>query len=121
MPLEEQVRLQVEDAQWRMVLNSLVICLFGRGVYDGDVIVKGLAALGLDWNLESLRRFGADTLRAKYGWKRACGFSPENIKIPEKMFRVRSSTGFIDPGRMKRRLELFLEHAGIEDNPGCVR
>jgi aldehyde:ferredoxin oxidoreductase len=121
MPIEEQVRLQVEDAQWRMVLNSLVICLFGRGVYDDDVIVQGLAAVGLDWNLENLRRFGAETLRAKYGWKKACGFSPGNIKVPEKMFRVRSGTGFIDRGRMKRRLELFLEYAGIEDDSGCAR
>ncbi len=115
MPLEEQVRLQVEDAQWRMVLNSLVICLFGRGVYDGEIILRGLSALGLDLDIERLRRFGAERFRAKYRWKRACGFDPKDIAVPEKMFRVRSSTGFVERERMKSRLELFLEYAGIEN------
>lgn len=118
IPLEEQVRLQVEDAQWRMVLNSLVVCLFGRSVFDGEIIVRGLSALGLDWGLERLKRFGAETLRAKYRWKKACGFSPGDVAVPEKMFRVRTSTGFVDRKRMKRRLELFLEHAGLGDLTG---
>jgi aldehyde:ferredoxin oxidoreductase len=121
MSLEEQVRLQVEDAQWRMVLNSLVICLFGRGVYDGEIILQGLSALGLDWDMERLRQFGAERLRAKYRWKKACGFDPKAVTVPEKMFRVRTSTGFIDPGRMKRRLELFLEYAGIEGDSDSAR
>jgi aldehyde:ferredoxin oxidoreductase len=31
-PVEEQVAQQVQEAQWRMILNSLAICLFARGV-----------------------------------------------------------------------------------------
>jgi aldehyde:ferredoxin oxidoreductase len=117
MSLEEQVRLQVEDAQWRMVLNSLVICLFGRGVYDGEIILQGLSALGLDWDMERLRQFGAERLRAKYRWKKACGFDPKAVTVPEKMFRVRTSTGIIDKGRMARRLKLFMQFAGIDEEP----
>jgi len=116
VPLEEQVRLQVEDAQWKMVLNSLVICLFARGVYDGDMIADALGTLGLEWPLERLKQLGAETLRAKYQWKTACGFSARDVKIPEKMFRVRTSTGFIDRDRMTKRTELFLKYAGIEQD-----
>ena len=108
IPLEEQVRLQVEDARWRMVLNSLVICLFARGVYDDDIIVSALAGLGLDWPLERLQKLGAETLRAKHRWKAACGFSLDSQQIPEKMFRVRTSTGLIDRERMNKRLEVFI-------------
>ncbi len=111
IPLEEQVRMQVEDAQWRMVLNSLVICLFARGVYDDDIIVEALGAVGLDWPLEKLKQLGAETLRAKYRWKTACGFSVREVKIPEKMFQVRTSTGLVDRERMFRRLEMFMERA----------
>ncbi len=116
IPLEEQVRLQVEDAQWRMVLNSLVVCLFGRGVFDADTIVEGLSALGLDWSREKLLTFGERTLQDKYRWKQACGFSPHAVEIPEKMFRARTSTGFLDRERMKRRLRLFMQYAGIESD-----
>lgn len=113
MPLEEQVRMQVEEAQWRMVLNSLVVCLFARGVYDGQVISEGLGALGLDWTPERLKQFGDETLKAKYRLKRSYGFDPKKVIIPEKMFSVRTSTGLLDRERMARRLDLFLEYAGI--------
>jgi hypothetical protein len=33
------------------------------------------------------------------------------------MFRVRTSTGFIDKGRMARRLKLFMQFAGIDEEP----
>ncbi len=114
MPLEDQVRMQVEEAQWRMVLNSLVACLFARGVYDVQVISDGLGALGLDWSPDRLKQFGAETLKAKYRLKKKFGFDPACITIPEKMFKVRTSTGFLDRERMARRLDLFLEYAGIE-------
>ncbi len=112
--LEEQVRMQVEDAQWRMVLNSLVICLFARGVYDGDIITRGLESLGQGRSLEEIKKLGCETLRRKFDWKQKCGFSLENIPIPEKMFHVRTSTGLVDPGRVKRRIELFREFSGID-------
>lgn len=114
IPLEKQVKMQLEDAQWRMTLNSLVICLFARGVYDDDIIVEALGALGLEWPLKRLRQLGEETLRAKYGWKASCGFSVHAVKIPEKMFLVKTSTGLIDRERMKKRVELFLKYAGIE-------
>ncbi|HDQ92689.1 MAG TPA: hypothetical protein ENN89_01055 [Synergistetes bacterium] len=112
--LEEQVKKQVEEAQWRMVLNSLILCLFARGVYDSSTISKGLEALGLDWSPNRLKELGAATLKAKYAWKKKCGFDPHDIAIPEKMFRVRTSNGLIDRERMKKRLELFLRYAGLE-------
>jgi len=113
LPLEEQVRMQVEEAQWRMVLNSLVICLFARGVYDPQIIADGLKSLGMDWTPERLKQFGAKTLKAKYRLKKSYAFDPRGITIPEKMFNVRTSTGFLDRERMARRLDLFMEYAGI--------
>lgn len=105
--------MQVEEAQWRMVLNSLVICLFARGVYDPQIIADGLKSLGMDWTPERLKQFGAETLKAKYRLKKSYAFDPRGITIPEKMFNVRTSTGFLDRERMARRLDLFMEYAGI--------
>lgn len=115
IPIEKQVRMQLEDAQWRMILNSLVICLFARGVYDDDIIVEALGALGLEWPLKRLKQLGEETLRAKYRWKAACGFSVRDVKIPEKMFRVKTSTGLIDKGRMNKRLDIYVREGKIDN------
>lgn len=114
-PLEEQVAAQVKDAQWRMVLNSLVICLFGRGVYDGEIIVKGLNALGLDWNLEKLKTLAADTLRRKHEWKKLCGFDADEAlkNIPARMFKVHAASGVSSPENVKARVSLYRKIAGI--------
>jgi aldehyde:ferredoxin oxidoreductase len=112
-PLREQVATQVKDAQWRMVTNSLVTCLFARSIYDGETTSAALAALGISRTPEELRRLGEETLRRKHAWKRACGFFPEKVAIPEKLFSVQTSNGPLDRERMAERVRLYLELADI--------
>jgi aldehyde:ferredoxin oxidoreductase len=112
-PLEEQVRAQVKEARWRMVLNSLVVCLFARGVYDAEVILQGLDALGEQWNEARLRDLAAQALKRKHEWKRLCGFDPAEVAVPEKIYSVQTSNGMIDRERLAERLRLYREEAGI--------
>jgi aldehyde:ferredoxin oxidoreductase len=60
-----------------------------------------------------LRRLGEETLRRKHAWKRACGFFPEKVAIPEKLFSVQTSNGPLDRERMAERVRLYLELADI--------
>ncbi len=113
-PLEEQVRTQVDDARWRLVLNSLVLCLFARGVYDDEIIIQGLDALGHSWDGPKLHALGEEALKRKHEWKKLCGFGAANLKVPEKMYTVETSTGRIDRESLEKRLELYREYAGIE-------
>ena len=83
-PLEDQVRAQVKEAQWRMVLNSLMICLFARGVYDEEVILRGLDALGLEWDAEKLQAMSEKALLRKYDWQALCGFDHRSGEDPGK-------------------------------------
>lgn len=112
-PVEEQVAEQVKEAQWRMILNSLVICLFARGVYDREIVLQGLGALGFPRTSEQLDELGRTALRRKYEWRRLCGFDPDNLRVPEKMFRVRSATGHMDEASIRKRVGLYRELAGI--------
>jgi aldehyde:ferredoxin oxidoreductase len=114
--MENQVKTQVKDAQWRMVLNSLVICLFGRGVYEELIIVKGLNALGLDWSIEKLEKLAIRTLQRKHAWKKLCGFNAELLAkegVPERMYRVHSATGVSDKKNIQERVRLYCKFAGI--------
>lgn len=112
-PVEEQVKAQVKEARWRMVLNSLVICLFARGVYDEEVILQGLDALGLSWDRPRLWAMAEKALLRKYEWKKLCGFDPAAVKIPEKMYSVQTSTGMIGRKSLEERLSLYRKYAGI--------
>ena len=112
-PLEDQVRAQVKEAQWRMVLNSLMICLFARGVYDEEVILRGLDALGLEWDAEKLQAMSEKALLRKYEWKSLCGFDHGSVKIPEKMYSVQTATGLIGRDSLEKRLRLYREYAGL--------
>ena len=115
-PMEDQVKAQVKDAQWRMILNSLVICLFGRGVYEEGIIVKGLNALGLDWDMKKLEDLAARTLQRKHEWKKLCGFDMDSLAeegVPERMYSVHSVTGVPDKENIKKRVKLYRKFAGI--------
>ncbi|MDR0310389.1 MAG: aldehyde:ferredoxin oxidoreductase [Acidobacteriota bacterium] len=113
MPVEEQVSTQVKEAQWRMILNSLAICLFARGVYDMDIVVKGLNALSLDWTKEKIDELGVNMLRRKNEWRRLCGFDPDKLAIPPKMLRVRSANGRMSEESLRYRMKLYREYSGI--------
>ncbi len=115
MPLEEQVRSAVKDAQWRMVTNSLVTCLFARAIYDEKTVLEGLSALELSWDGEKLGRLGEEALRRKYAYKIACGADPRRERIPEKLFAVATATGLMDRGRMAVRKELYARWVGLPE------
>ncbi|MDD2454635.1 MAG: aldehyde ferredoxin oxidoreductase C-terminal domain-containing protein, partial [Synergistaceae bacterium] len=112
-PLEEQVRAQVKEAQWRMVLNSLMICLFARGVYDEQIILEGLAALDLKWDNSGLQEMAEKSLLRKYEWKALCGFDHKSVKIPEKMYSVQTATGLMGRKSLQKRLRLYRKYAGL--------
>jgi len=112
-PVEEQVAQQVQEAQWRMILNSLAICLFARGIYDREIILKGLAALSLDWTSEKLDALGKLALQRKHEWRKLCGCEMDKLKVPAKMFRVRSATGHMDEASIDERVKMYRKLAGI--------
>ncbi|MDR0491745.1 MAG: aldehyde:ferredoxin oxidoreductase, partial [Oscillospiraceae bacterium] len=113
MPVEEQVSQQVKEAQWRMIINSLAVCLFARAVYDPEIVHKGLVALSLDWTPEKIDALGQQMLRRKNEWRKLCGFDPDKLTIPKKMLHVRSANGRMTEESLRYRIKLYREYAGI--------
>ena len=101
-------------SRWRIVLNSLVLCLFARGVYDEEIILQGLDALGHSWDGPKLHTLGEEALKRKHQWKKLCGFGPADLKVPEKMYSVETTTGQMDRESLRKRLELYRQYSGIE-------
>ena len=111
--LEEQVKKLVAETRFRMLLNSLVICLFARSVYLEEVILEGLNLLWRPCSSADLEIFNQETLQRKYAFKMKCGWQPNLIEVPEKLSRVITSTGKVDPESIKKRAALYWQEVGL--------
>ncbi|HOT30062.1 MAG TPA: aldehyde ferredoxin oxidoreductase N-terminal domain-containing protein [Candidatus Ozemobacteraceae bacterium] len=105
---EEQTKELYQEAVWRHVLNSLVICLFARNVYTKEIILEGLNALNITgWTEERLMTLARRSHALKFKYKMACGFRLEDVTLPEKLTRVMTSAGAVSEERYKAQLEAF--------------
>jgi aldehyde:ferredoxin oxidoreductase len=110
---EEQMKKLVDESLFRMLLNSLAICLFARKVYTPEVILQGLEALGEARDRDWIDRFTLSVFQNKYRFKKACGFDVEDARLPEKLFRVSTATGKVSRERMKERVNIFKKLTGV--------
>jgi aldehyde:ferredoxin oxidoreductase len=100
----------LEEERWRQVLTSLVVCLFARGMYVPDVVLKALATVGFEWSAQDLERFGAEVLHSKHAFKEREGFDPQTLRIPGRILETPSPLGQIDEGFMRQTIQA---HTGI--------
>lgn len=80
----------------RCMLNSLIMCLFARKVYDRETILMALKSLGYSYTDEDLTRVAEETYAAKIRVKRAMGFDQEAVRFPKRYFETPSMHGLLD-------------------------
>lgn len=80
----------------RCMLNSLIMCLFARKVYDRETILMALKSLGYSYTDEDLTRVAEETYAAKIRVKRTMGFDQEAVRFPKRYFETPSMHGLLD-------------------------
>ena len=78
------------------MLNSLIMCLFARKVYDRGTILMALQSLGYAFTDEDLTRVAEETYAAKIRVKRAMGFDQEKVRFPKRFFETPSMHGLLN-------------------------
>jgi aldehyde:ferredoxin oxidoreductase len=48
----------LDEERWRQVLTSLVVCLFARGIYTPETVLRALATAGFDRSAADLTQLG---------------------------------------------------------------
>ena len=86
----ELVRTLLDEERWRQVLSSLVVCFFARGVYDPKTVASALRLAGFDLDAAGLDALGEAIHRRKYEFKIREGFSPDELRIPQRIFQTAS-------------------------------
>lgn len=90
------VEFLIRDEQSRVVLTSLVACLFARGVYKDEVVRDMLASVGYGELAGALDAVGETIQRIRWKTRFATGFDPETVSIPRRFQEVVTWKGKID-------------------------
>lgn len=104
---EDLIEYLVSEEERRNVLNSLVVCLFGRGVYKPDVIATALSSIGMPLSPEELEAAGREIFRLKWQAKTRFGYSLDKVRIPRRYFETPSGSGLLQPERFHKLLHLY--------------
>lgn len=105
-------KLIYED-YWRMINNSLVACLFARGVYGEQTIIDALASVGIEKTRDELETLGREIFLAKYEFKKQQGFDLDKIKVPGRFYETISQLGMVKEETIREMLELYKKKTGI--------
>ena len=72
--IEKLTDYLIEEEQIRCALNSLVICLFARKVYDLETTARALDAAGIPMTVEDLQALGRKIFALKLQIRSSMGF-----------------------------------------------
>lgn len=85
-----------DEEKERCLLNSLVICLFARKVYDRETILSALNVIGHDLTDEDLTAVADRVYKTKLRVKEMLGYDQTQIKIPKRYFQTPSMNGQLE-------------------------
>lgn len=91
----------------RCMLNSLVICLFARKVYDRKTILAALSSIGFSHTDEELTAIGERIYKTKLRIKKMLGYDQKNVKLPKRLFETPSLTGQLDEKIARELIDMY--------------
>lgn len=103
---ERMVDEIIREDNSRGVFNSLVGCLFARGVYGEENIIDALGAIGIAKTKEDLQMLGQRIFDEKYRFKVREGFDLSRARVPRRFYETVSTLGKVAPETVEERLGL---------------
>lgn len=91
----------------RCMLNSLVICLFARKVYDRATIIAVLNSIGYKLNDDDLTAIAGRIYKTKLRIKKALNFDITKVKLAKRFFETPTLNGVLDEKTAYEMIELY--------------
>jgi aldehyde:ferredoxin oxidoreductase len=104
---EKMVESLFAEEKERCMLNSLVICLFARKVYDRKTIIAALSSVGYNYTDEELTAIGERIYKTKLRIKKSLGFDQKSVKLPKRLFETPSMQGLLDEKIAYELIEMY--------------
>jgi aldehyde:ferredoxin oxidoreductase len=109
---EKMVDEIIKEDNSRGVFNSLVGCLFARGVYTEENIIDALGAVDITKTKEDLQTLGESIFKEKYKFKTREGFDLSRARVPRRLFETTSTLGKVTPETVEEMLRLYRKKRG---------
>lgn len=94
--LAKAIDFLLKDEQGRVLLTSMVACLFARNVYTDELLATCLNTVGYGALAENLGPVARHIQQLRWKTRFACGFKPEAIIMPERFYEIETLKGPID-------------------------
>jgi aldehyde:ferredoxin oxidoreductase len=94
--VKKAVDFLLKDERERVLLTSMVSCLFARNVYTNDIVSDCLGSLGYDNLATGLDSIASHVQQFRWNLRFASGFNPEQVNIPKRFGEVTTVKGPID-------------------------
>jgi aldehyde:ferredoxin oxidoreductase len=112
MDSEMMVDEIIKEDNFRGVFNSLVGCLFARGVYTEENIIDSLGTVGISKTKEDLLELGKRIFEEKYKFKVQEGFDLSRARIPQRFYETVSAAGLVTPETVEEMLRIYRKKRG---------
>jgi aldehyde:ferredoxin oxidoreductase len=99
--VERAVNFLVQDEQERVLLTSLVSCLFAREVYKREVVAECLGTLGYTTLAGNLETVAERVQKQRWKLRVATGFDPFTVEISKRFTEVSTWKGKVDADYLK--------------------
>jgi len=105
---EQYVNDIFDEEVKRCVLNSLIICLFARNVYDNETIIKALDAIGISgYTDQMLNDLGKRIYKVKLQIKEKLGFKLTDVQLSKRIFETPAMGEMLDETIVREMIALF--------------
>ncbi len=94
--VDNAVSFLLDDEPGRVLLTSMVACLFARSVYTEEILADCLTTAGYGDLASSLEQTAENIRKLRWQVRFATGFQPEEITIPQRFYSVTTWKGKID-------------------------
>jgi len=94
--VKEAVDFLLQDEQGRILLTSMVACLFAREVYKDELLAECLSSLGYTTLADNMQQVAQHIQKLRWRLRLATGFDPAAVKIPKRFTKVTTWKGPVD-------------------------
>ncbi|MFZ2089171.1 MAG: aldehyde ferredoxin oxidoreductase N-terminal domain-containing protein [Desulfobaccales bacterium] len=111
----------VKDEEGRVLLTSMVSCLFAREVYKEELLADCLRSLGYETMAGQLPEVARRVQRLRWQTRLSTGYDPAQVKIPKRFTEIKTWKGPLNQEYMETlRLgyALRIRELAREDLPG---
>ncbi|WP_320178384.1 aldehyde ferredoxin oxidoreductase N-terminal domain-containing protein [Roseovarius pacificus] len=94
--VQEATDFMVKEERSRIVLTSMVSCLFARSLYSEERVVRALTVMGYGDIADNLDAATRHVQALRWKLKFDTGFDPETVRIPKRFHEVENWKGKTD-------------------------